>query len=288
MDTVVEALLPLIFFAAGIAVLLRSGRRTAKDVLYDLTDDGEAEGQQPGGPIRVAGRTKAQAKNQLHSGIPLFAACFVSGTAAALWQATPVMLIAAGSSAFILSRAIFNGLRRRALLRYRRSIEFYLPIVMERLVMAAEAGMDILPAIAAVSRKDASQAVDNSALPRAVRSEDPVSELLLQALEMTERGMTFSESLNFVSAKTDCSALRHAFAHLAVAQKEGGELVAPLRELSDSTQIYYQESIEEEIAKLPVKATLPLLCTFTGLIVCFITSPIIQILGLTSEAGVGG
>jgi hypothetical protein len=84
--------------------------------------------------------------------------------------------------------------------------------------------------------------------------------------------------------QVECSALRHAFIHLAVAYSEGGELVMPLRELSDSTQLYYQESIEEEIAKMPVKVTLPLLCTFAGLIIFFLTTPLVQVLEMTSRA----
>jgi hypothetical protein len=54
-------------------------------------------------------------------------------------------------------------------------------------------------------------------------------------------------------------------------------LVRPLKELSDATQTAYQEVVEEEIAKLPVKAVLPLILTFAGLIVCFLTVPFIQV-----------
>ena len=82
----------------------------------------------------------------------------------------------------------------------------------------------------------------------------------------------------------ECSALRHAFIHLAMAYREGGELIMPLRELSDSTQLYFQESVEEDIAKMPAKATLPLLLTFAGLIICFVTVPLVQVLDMTSNA----
>jgi hypothetical protein len=41
--------------------------------------------------------------------------------------------------------------------------------------------------------------------------------------------------------------------------------------------------VEEEIAKLPVKAVLPLVLTFAGLIVCFLTVPLIQVGSLTSK-----
>ena len=65
--------------------------------------------------------------------------------------------------------------------------------------------------------------------------------------------------------------------HLGLAYKQGGEVVRPLKELSDATQTHYQESVEEEIARLPVRAVLPLLLTFTGLIICFLTVPVVQV-----------
>jgi hypothetical protein len=75
--------------------------------------------------------------------------------------------------------------------------------------------------------------------------------------------------------------------HLSLAHKEGGELIRPLRELSDATQLSYQERVEEEIAKLPVKAVLPLVITFTGLIICFLTVPLVQVSSLTQKVSQG-
>ena len=158
--------------------------------------------------------------------------------------------------------------------------------------MAVQAGLDVIPALKAIVELDqklidASAQGENSqqggsALPQS--KPDPVSELLLIVTKLTESGLSFEQALRDVASLVNCSALRHAFIHLAVAQKEGGEIIMPLRELSDSTQLYFQESAEEEIAKLPVKATLPLICTFAGLILCFITSPLIQVLTLTARA----
>ncbi len=159
---------------------------------------------------------------------------------------------------------------------YIRSLEFYLPVVMERLVMAAQAGLDILPAIGIVC--------DCSLSKRADQERDPVSRLLSFAQQLTEAGMGFESALQAIAEKVECSALRHAFIHLARTHVEGGELVGPLRELSDSTQLYFQESVEEEIAKMPVKATAPLLCTFAGLMVFFLTAPLMQIVEFVAGA----
>jgi Flp pilus assembly protein TadB len=162
----------------------------------------------------------------------------------------------------------FRGALKRISYNYRRELEFYLPLVMERLVMAVQSGLDIMAAIGAIVEIEKGRKID------------PVTRLLSTVHKLTESGLRMEQALNQVAAITECSALRHAFIHLAVAHKEGGELVMPLKELADSTQLYFQESVEEEIAKLPVKATLPLLLTFAGLIICFITTPIIQILTL--------
>ena len=165
---------------------------------------------------------------------------------------------------------------------YTRELEFHLPMVMERLVMAAQAGLDILPALRALA--------DESPAAGEARANDPVTRLLLLAYSLTEAGLSFEDALHEVAGRTNCSAVRHAFIHLALAHKEGGELIAPLRELSDATQLYFQESVEEEIAKLPVKATAPLLCTFAGLMLFFLASPLVQILDFLAKAqpSVGG
>jgi hypothetical protein len=102
-------------------------------------------------------------------------------------------------------------------------------------------------------------------------------------LRLTESGLGFNRALCDVAELVPSTALKHAFIHLAVAYEEGGELVMPLRELSDATQLYYQEVVEEKIATLPVKATMPLICTFAGLILFFITTPLLQVMNVLSS-----
>lgn len=173
-----------------------------------------------------------------------------------------------------------GAIKRRAHTAALREIDFYLPIVMERIVMAVEAGLDILPAmtrIIEIAQAEASSDDKTTCL-------DPVSRLLCLAVSLVEAGLSFDEALTEVAQAVPSPAFKHAFVHLAVAHREGGELILPLRELSDATQLYFQESVEEEIAKMPVRATLPLLCTFAGLILFFVTAPLMQVLGLMSTA----
>jgi type II secretory pathway component PulF len=132
---------------------------------------------------------------------------------------------------------------------------------MERVVMAVGAGLDIIPALSEAARK----------------GEDPVSDIFRSIVTLSEGGLRVEHALRMTADTVSSTAVKHAFIHLALAYKQGGEIVRPLKELSDATQTQYQESVEEEIAKLPVRAVLPLILTFTGLIVCFLTVPIVQV-----------
>lgn len=160
-----------------------------------------------------------------------------------------------------------------------RQISYELPLIMERIVMAVQAGHDILPALKLVVR----------AGEKGVSGSDRESQVLRsfrEVVETAEAGMTLQSSLRMASQKTESTSLRHALLHIAVAHEQGGGLLFALSELADATQSYYQESVEEQIATLPVKATLPLVVVFGGLLVILLTSPIIQTLETTVSYGV--
>lgn len=140
-------------------------------------------------------------------------------------------------------------------------LERFLPVVMERMVLAVQCGLDIAPAL-----KEASGS-----------STDPVSVLLRRAHVSMERGLSLEQALREASSGCPSFAVRHAFLYLGLAHRLGGELASSLKELSDSTQIFYQERQEQRIAKLPVKATPWLLLSFAGLILFLLTAPLVQI-----------
>lgn len=156
---------------------------------------------------------------------------------------------------------VFRGRVERARRDLTRRLEFYLPTAMERVVMAVGAGLDIVPALSEAARK----------------SEDPVSDIFRSIVSLSEGGLRVERAIQMTADTVSSSPVKHALVHLALAYKQGGEVVRPLRELSDATQTQYQESVEEEIAKLPVRAVLPLMLTFTGLIICFVTVPVVQV-----------
>jgi Flp pilus assembly protein TadB len=167
--------------------------------------------------------------------------------------------------------AIAESLWRRAIMNRAqqlvRKLEFFIPTVMERLVMAVGAGLDIVPAMTEA----------------AAGADDPASAFLKRVAVFTNGGLALEDALDAAAAGIDCASLKHLSVHLALAYRQGGELIRPLRELSDATQLQYQEIVEEEIAKLPVKAVLPLVLTFAGLIVCFLTIPLIQVGSIVSK-----
>lgn len=172
-----------------------------------------------------------------------------------------------------ISRRIQVNLKKS----YVQRIEFFLPIAMERIVMAVESGLDLIPALKTLVHLEKQVGDPN----------DPTTGLFKQVIELSEAGMRFEQALDEVGKQIEGSSLRHAFVHLALAHKEGGEIISPLRELSDATQMQFQELVEEHIAKLPVKATAPLLVMFIGLLICFLTPPAIQVMSVTGEMGTG-
>lgn len=292
-----ESILAILMLSAllilGIFLALRGSTRSAEDVARDLLAEKETENLDGSAALIKQARlqlTDPLAKIGLLSDeerdsfrrwgrlSPLIGA--IAGIFIKLISipGKPELLVVAaivgGASGYLAQGA---RTRSRAA-AYSNSLEFYLPLVMERLVMAVQSGLDIIAALGAIVN------LERGEDRKPTKKSDPVTRLLMVVHRLTERGLTFEQALEEVAQSVDSSAVKHCFIHLAVAHAEGGELVMPLKELSDSTQLYYQETVEEQIAKLPVKATLPLLCTFAGLILCFITTPIIQLMSLAGNA----
>jgi len=159
----------------------------------------------------------------------------------------------------------------------KRKITFYLPLTIERLVMSVQSGLDIGPSIEKLVANGTSANTNN-----------PCEELFSQVIALNTSGLTLEESLQEIANKSSLPVIKHTFSHLASAQRDGGEILRPLLELADATQQAYQEEMDEEIAKLPIKATLPLILTFSGLLICMMTPPILQVLSLIAKSHAGG
>jgi Flp pilus assembly protein TadB len=270
--------------ASGSIALYRSSQRTALDVAGDL-GLAKAALQSPKKKISNStdsiGKSDARTEQKQQAYALLLTAVVLVIYVLVATATFGSLLLVGGTTLFVSLVALRRGVQGRQA-KAIREIEFYLPIIMERVVMAVQSGFDILGSIRVVLEYEEQRRIN--AVVKDEEAVDPVTDLLGVVCRLAEAGRGLEESLNEVAEKVDCPSLRHAFIHLALAHKEGGELVMPLRELSDATQLYYQESIEEEIAKLPVKATMPLLLTFAGLIIFFLIPPLIQVMDMTSKA----
>jgi Flp pilus assembly protein TadB len=244
---------------------LISQRKTALAEMYALLESEE----QSEGDIDLL-RTKKKYQRRRYLICTLGSLAFVGIRSLVSTPSIPELVIFSGIGA-LAGELLQSRLAARKLLRERGEMEFHLPLAMERVVMAVSAGLDIVPAMAEASRD----------------SSDPISKSFQRIIELSSRGISVANALESVGKEVSLSSVKHALVHLSLAHKEGGELIRPLRELSDATQLSYQERVEEEIAKLPVKAVLPLVITFTGLIICFLTVPLVQVSSLTQKVSQG-
>jgi Flp pilus assembly protein TadB len=288
----------------SLALLMRGTRRSAKEVHQDLVHGSELLSEQKAGDVATRltiegehvilndelaahGLLTERTRQEYHqrNRLKFVFGVLVGAIAGLLLTESAVRTI--GLS--VCGGAVGWLLMKRALkahqVRYFREIEYLLPIVMERLVMAVQAGHDILAAVSHILRVER-EAREHRRLT-STTTRDPVTQLLHVVYGMTQAGCSFESALGYVAQRVESAPLRHAFIHLGVAHREGGELIKPLRELADATQLYFQETVEEEIAKMPIKATMPLVLTFTGLILFFVTAPITQVSQIAERAAPG-
>lgn len=186
----------------------------------------------------------------------------MAGLLAAILMSVPLLLIV------VLSK---RGTKDNT-----KEIEFNLPLVMERLVMAVTAGQDIVRAMGTIVK-----------LAREEDELDPITEMLEKVLEQTENGVRFEEALRTVVADKNIPALKHAFMYIGHAYKEGGSVARPLQELSDSTQVMFQNKINAEIKKLPFKGLGPVMLSYMGLLIILCTVPFVSLLNYAGEAQQG-
>lgn len=175
------------------------------------------------------------------------------------------------SLGYIVGRVLLH----RALPDEQKAILFHLPMNLEKLLIAIQSGLDIVPALKITCDE--------------VGPLNPASRAFRNVVALIEQGATVEGALEQVAGVVGSVPMKHVLLHLKVAHSRGGDLTFPLRELADATQVTYEQAIEEEIAVLPIKATAPLLCTFLGLLIVFLTGPIMGVVqaATTGSQGMG-
>jgi hypothetical protein len=160
-----------------------------------------------------------------------------------------------------------------------RRSEQYFGIILEQVVIAVSAGLDIFPAICRVlSLSELTQQV-----PESLRR--PYL-LLSEVVRLVGAGQPLAAVLRDAAERQSSELVATALYHLAVAHTSGGELTRPLQELSDAFQEQLQERQEEKLQRLPVLATIPLLLIFAGMIVLTLGVPLIRIMDSTKQNAV--
>jgi Flp pilus assembly protein TadB len=184
----------------------------------------------------------------------------------------PLLLLTGGLSLLLYARKKRNRLSRK-----KEATLFYLPLILERLIMALRSGNDLIGALHVVVELEIATARERKTIV------DPITDAFAQVLHLINRGSPCTEAFDVTVKATALPQLRHALLYLKTSWIDGGDLIPPLIELSEATQSTYQDYVEEKLASLPVKAMAPLLLTFAGLLLLLLSTPLVALLKLTSS-----
>jgi pilus assembly protein TadC len=135
---------------------------------------------------------------------------------------------------------------------------FYLPLVVEQLVIGVSSSLDIGPCIKwIVSMADERD------------SHNPVTELLRYAQQYMKSGASLEEALLEVGNLAGHIELNHVFMSLSQVTKHGGEITRQLQELANAVAAQREARIEGTIRKLELAATGPVALVFISFMAIF-------------------
>lgn len=164
----------------------------------------------------------------------------------------------------------FSILERKMRLR-EEDITYFLPLVIEEIVIGVSSGLDIWPCI--TNLMDITRERD---------AMNPVIELLVQAERLVRSGVGVAESLKEVGEKSGILIIKHSFSFLAQVVVHGGDVTKNLQDLAEATMVKHSTDVEGRISSLPVKATGPLCCVFAGFFALMLSGLFVQMLGAFS------
>lgn len=139
-------------------------------------------------------------------------------------------------------------------------ILFFLPIVIEQMVIGVSSSLDIGPCIQKILEMAGERDKAN-----------PVIELLDQALLRVRSGNGLDESLTEVGTLMGIPELKHALNAIAQVSRHGGEVSRQLQELADAVTVQREVEVESAIKKLELKATFPVALSFISFILTLFT-----------------
>jgi Flp pilus assembly protein TadB len=141
-----------------------------------------------------------------------------------------------------------------------QEVLFYLPIVIEQMVIGVSSSLDIGPCI----QKIVDMAFDRD-------KSNPVVDLLDRVLTRVRAGHSLDESLTEIAERIHIADLKHVFGAIAQVSRHGGEVTKQLQELADAVTTQREVQVESAIKKLELKATGPVAIAFIAFLATLFT-----------------
>jgi Flp pilus assembly protein TadB len=180
--------------------------------------------------------------------------CLAVGVGALLGNlVSPTFLLIGGFLGLLIGIQAPRSSLQRAIERRGEEIMFFLPLVIEQLVIGVSSSLDIGPCIKwIVSMADERD------------SHNPVTELLRYAQQYMKSGVSLEEALLEVGSLAGHTELNHVFMSLSQVTKHGGEITRQLQELANAVAAQREARIEGKIRKLELAATGPVALVFVS------------------------
>jgi Flp pilus assembly protein TadB len=200
----------------------------------------------------------------------------LAGTAVGLAFSILRNLSIAGIALLTIAGAIGGGLvavlyLKRQQCAYERRILFFLPLVMEQLILLIESGLGLLPALHGVLDIEEKQEK---------RWINPVQHTLSLIYRISAAGVPFGIALEQIASVVPSRPLRHVLLHLDIGAAEGGEMVPALRGLSDHCHREWKHSVEGRIKKLENAVIFPVFLAVIGLMLLVAAVPLVPLIEL--------
>ena len=143
---------------------------------------------------------------------------------------------------------------------------FYLPLVIEQVVIGVSSSLDIGPCLQRVVTMADERDTHNC-----------VTELLRVTQHYIRSGVSLEDALIEVGRRSGHTELKHAFMSLSQVAKHGGEVSRQLQELADAVSNQREAKVETKIKKLELEATVPVAVVFCGFLLIILSGFGIQI-----------
>lgn len=144
-----------------------------------------------------------------------------------------------------------------------RDIFENLPLELENIMMGVQAGNDLVQTLKKINN------------PEIYASN--LRYVFSDILDRFSSGMEIGQAIDSVKDKYNNPKLSFVLNYLKISLKQGGEVISQLRELADAVTTQYQNHIEKEINKMPAKALFPLMLILTGMLIIYLTGPLVQV-----------